>query len=252
MPLNLRDQVRGARHTLTLAGELDIATAPELRDEIARRCQDGAAEIVLDLHELSFIDSTGLRLLLSSKQMCEERGCDFSLIHVHHPARHTLELSGVAGWLLQRRGALGRRFKRRSAASRKASIDRFEPDLAFPLDLNLDAARSARNYLRDLLRNDRARDIREPALLLMGELVTPIAAHGNDTFLERGELRMWLRPELLRVELAVPRELLFPASEQGEARYEHTLLDELANRWSLETSDLSACIWFELDRHPEQ
>ena len=49
--------------TLRLAGELDLVTAPTLRDELARH-QARGLRIVLDLSGIEFLDSTGLVLLM--------------------------------------------------------------------------------------------------------------------------------------------------------------------------------------------
>ena len=49
--------------TLRLSGELDLVTAPSLRDELARHQADGV-RLVLDLSEIAFLDSTGLVLLM--------------------------------------------------------------------------------------------------------------------------------------------------------------------------------------------
>ena len=59
-------------HRLTPLGELDIATVAELREEFETVFGDGDAEmIVVDLTELTFIDSTGLRLLFEMNEVCE-------------------------------------------------------------------------------------------------------------------------------------------------------------------------------------
>lgn len=53
----------GAR--IRVSGELDIATAPELERELLQRLADpGCRDIVLDLQPVSFIDSSGLRVVL--------------------------------------------------------------------------------------------------------------------------------------------------------------------------------------------
>jgi anti-anti-sigma factor len=49
--------------TLRLIGELDLVTAPTLRDELARH-QARGVRIVLDLSQIEFLDSTGLVLLM--------------------------------------------------------------------------------------------------------------------------------------------------------------------------------------------
>src|SRR5205807_6521935 len=52
-PFDFAEDVHGDCHTLSLVGELDIATAPILQATITRLCDAGAKEIVLDLHELT-------------------------------------------------------------------------------------------------------------------------------------------------------------------------------------------------------
>ena len=50
---------------VVVRGELDIATVPRLRDALTDVQASGAREVALDLSGVSFIDSTGLHLLLS-------------------------------------------------------------------------------------------------------------------------------------------------------------------------------------------
>jgi anti-sigma B factor antagonist len=58
----------GETTKLSLRGELDLAKAPELKDGLDRALGDGAAEVVVDLSELTFIDSTGIALLVLAKR----------------------------------------------------------------------------------------------------------------------------------------------------------------------------------------
>ncbi len=247
--LGLRHDARDDCHTLSLVGELDIASAPELQAAISRLCEDGAREIVLDLHELEFIDSTGLRVILTSSQHCERYGCEFSLTRAQAPAQRLFELSGVVGRLSVRGRALAHRLTRRHAPAERSPVDRLRPDFEVSLDLNLDAPRSARNYVRDLLR-DGSHELCEAVMLLASELVTPIVQRGPATFLESGDLRVWLRPHLVRVELRVAGELIAASSEHERMRYEAMVLDQVADRWGLDASGATACAWFEIDRQP--
>ena len=57
---------RGDTVHLRLAGELDISTAPKVEDELARVEPNRPEVIVLDLSDLAFMDSTGLRLLIAA------------------------------------------------------------------------------------------------------------------------------------------------------------------------------------------
>lgn len=65
---------------LRLKGELDMATAPYLEREIANASETDAGAIVLDLRELDFIDSTGLRTLITEHERSRESGRQFALV----------------------------------------------------------------------------------------------------------------------------------------------------------------------------
>ena len=249
MPLGVQDNAHADCHTLSLVGELDIGTAPGLQATIARLCEEGAREIVLDLHELSFIDSSGLRLIFTSGQLCERHGCDFSLTRVQPHAQRLFEVTGMVGRLSFRGRALAKRVTRRQGSATRMPITRFRPDFEVFLDLNLDAPRSARNYVRDLLGADASPSLRDAVMLLTSELVTPIVQQGSAAFLESGALRVWLRPGVLRVQLGVPSELVSLPPERIGPQYEESLFDHLADRWSVDTDGSTACVWFELDRH---
>lgn len=73
---NMQIEVRSEpdRVVLSLHGELDLASAPLLQEEIAGAEADDAALIVLDLDDLEFIDSTGLRIILAAHERSQERG----------------------------------------------------------------------------------------------------------------------------------------------------------------------------------
>lgn len=61
-------------HRLSVSGELDLATVPQLEQQARTLLADGARSIVLDLADVSFIDSTGLRLLLLLSQQAADEG----------------------------------------------------------------------------------------------------------------------------------------------------------------------------------
>ena len=56
---------RNRREVLVLRGELDLATAPQLEQAVAERL-DAGTDVVVDLRELVFMDSTGLRVLVAA------------------------------------------------------------------------------------------------------------------------------------------------------------------------------------------
>ena len=83
-----------ARHTLALTGELDLVTAPELEDTVAALCLEGAAQLVLDMRQVVFVDSSGLRTVLASMDMCRLHGCELMLIP-GAACRRLFEITGV-------------------------------------------------------------------------------------------------------------------------------------------------------------
>lgn len=70
--LGLRSKREGETHVVELLGELDIAGAPDLEEELLRVEATDAAAIVIDLGKLEFIDSTGIRLLLMAADRCQD------------------------------------------------------------------------------------------------------------------------------------------------------------------------------------
>jgi anti-anti-sigma factor len=59
---------------LALTGELDISSAPRVDDELTRVEADAPGVVVLDLRGLAFMDSTGLRLIVSADARAREQG----------------------------------------------------------------------------------------------------------------------------------------------------------------------------------
>ncbi len=81
---------------LCLHGELDLASAPLLEQEIESASNEAtAAMVVLDLMELRFIDSTGLRIVLAANERAQERGQEFALTRGSEQVQRLLSITGV-------------------------------------------------------------------------------------------------------------------------------------------------------------
>jgi anti-anti-sigma factor len=74
-------------------GELDIATAGAVEQEVEQLVARGFASVVLDLRELAFIDSSGLRLLLRLDAAARAEGFAFAIRECDGPVRRLLELT---------------------------------------------------------------------------------------------------------------------------------------------------------------
>jgi anti-sigma B factor antagonist len=82
--------------TVALAGELDLASAALLRDHLAGLGQDQPATLVLDLGDLTFLDSSGVALLLAVWRRSQRDGVELLIARVPPPVWRVLELCGVA------------------------------------------------------------------------------------------------------------------------------------------------------------
>jgi hypothetical protein len=123
------------------------------------------------------------------------------------------------------------------------------PDLAISLHPNHRAPRAARHCVGMVDRP--SPDLRDVVVLLTSELVTRAAMLSRTSSDEFVELRIWMPRDVVRVELRGARELVCTPSESSHPQDDLLLVDTLADRWSIETHEHHACIWFEIDRHQE-
>ncbi len=79
------------RVVVRLEGELDLASAPLLQEAIESADREASSTLVLDLQELRFIDSTGLRMILWAQGRCQE----FALTPGSQQVQRLLAISGA-------------------------------------------------------------------------------------------------------------------------------------------------------------
>ena len=97
---DLVTEARGARAVITLHGELDIATCPDLAAALALQSAHRRS-IVLDMRDVEFLDSVGLRLLLHGRERANVDGLSFELV-TSEAVDHTLERVGLSGFFVRR------------------------------------------------------------------------------------------------------------------------------------------------------
>jgi len=93
--LQMTYDVRDGYQALSVRGEVDIATAPELLEEAGALLSRGATNILLDLTGVSFIDSSGLSALLSLRSLCERDGRQLTLTHGQPQVERLFEITGM-------------------------------------------------------------------------------------------------------------------------------------------------------------
>ena len=72
-----------------------MASSAALEDELVRVAESGATQLVIDLRELEFMDSTGLSTLVKAHQRAEETGKEFGLVRGPQQVQRLLSLTGV-------------------------------------------------------------------------------------------------------------------------------------------------------------
>lgn len=83
---------------VTVRGELDLAAADNLWKKIEPLLKPGIV-VVLDGTQLSFLDSSGLRVLLQAHKRAENDGAVFRLVAPQPPVQRVLELAGAGSYL---------------------------------------------------------------------------------------------------------------------------------------------------------
>jgi anti-anti-sigma factor len=97
--LTLRHEGRAAGYTLSVGGELDMATTRELIETVAQLVGQGVAPLTLDLGALTFMDSTGLRGIFAIRDLCEAERCALALTLGPRHVQRVFELTGTGDLL---------------------------------------------------------------------------------------------------------------------------------------------------------
>ena len=81
--------------SLSLEGELDLATATALEERLGELEDDGSKHLTVDLGGLDFIDSTGLRVLIQANARAQERGHELVLLPAQESVQRVFEITGA-------------------------------------------------------------------------------------------------------------------------------------------------------------
>jgi anti-sigma B factor antagonist len=92
---NVEERNEGSAWVLAASGELDLRTSPQLEDRLDRVWGSGAELVILDLRQIEFMDSTGLRVLLGAHQRAQEMSRRFALVRGADQVERVLTLTGV-------------------------------------------------------------------------------------------------------------------------------------------------------------
>lgn len=94
MLLRVETEDRNDYALVTASGEIDAATADSVADAVSAALSDGFKTVVLDFSDVTFIDSTGLGVLVKSHRAAEATDAMFAVVH---PTPQTRKLIRVLG-----------------------------------------------------------------------------------------------------------------------------------------------------------
>jgi anti-sigma B factor antagonist len=94
LTIDLKTEESGAL-VFKLRGSLDIATAPTVRAALNDATETGGHDLIVDLTQLEFLDSTGLGVLIGAHRRAAERGGSFRLIVHDGPISRLLNITGL-------------------------------------------------------------------------------------------------------------------------------------------------------------
>lgn len=95
--LTIDETTHGDHTVLDVVGEIDLATAPMFESAIL--AADLGRSVLIDLSGVSFIDSTGLRVLITAHERAQDEGGKLSIVAADGPVTKLFAITGVDDWL---------------------------------------------------------------------------------------------------------------------------------------------------------
>jgi anti-sigma B factor antagonist len=87
---------------LAVSGEVDIASSEVLADAIRTAIKKwSVAEVIVDLDQVTFLDSTGISVLVAGYNLAADYGVAYFVVNPHDLVRRTLHITGVLATLTE-------------------------------------------------------------------------------------------------------------------------------------------------------
>jgi anti-sigma B factor antagonist len=93
MSVNVEQETRDGKYVVKVSGEVDLYSSPDLRDALTNsKCETGLP-VVVDLSEVSYMDSSGVATLVEGFRTAEDRKVGFVLAAPSQSVMKVLRLS---------------------------------------------------------------------------------------------------------------------------------------------------------------
>jgi len=95
LAFEVSDETAEGVTVVTVRGEVDVATAPTLKDQLASCGERGDRYLVVDLRGVPFLDSTGLGVLVGAAKRQRDNGGDLCLVATEPRVVKVFEITGL-------------------------------------------------------------------------------------------------------------------------------------------------------------
>jgi anti-anti-sigma factor len=232
----------GSGTAMKLAGELDSATCGEPIERFEQLVADGAREVVLDLNELTFIDSAGLRAIIVIERMARERDVALTISSPAGPVADLLQVTGI-----------------REHITLAPRVEDPPPAVPFIERVDLElvgtpaAPARARAELREALAQRLDETDRAALTLITSELVTNAVIHSGQEAGKTVGLRITTYEHRVRVEVTDGGSGFdvgaLPPGPRDYGGHGLVVVEGLSSRWGTTRTGAEGgfCVWFEYD-----
>jgi anti-sigma B factor antagonist len=91
----IEERSGGSTPVIAVSGEIDVATAPQLRECLHRVVAAGNSTVIVDLLGVTFLDSTALGVLVGALKRCREQGGDLHVVIADPRIVKIFEITGL-------------------------------------------------------------------------------------------------------------------------------------------------------------
>ena len=96
MDLSLSTRTEGDRTIVEVGGEIDVYTAPRLREQLVDLVADGKYHLVVDMERVDFLDSTGLGVLVGGLKRVKSNDGELKLVITQDRIMKIFEITGLS------------------------------------------------------------------------------------------------------------------------------------------------------------
>jgi anti-sigma B factor antagonist len=87
--------VDGGVEVVAVSGYLDFEASPDLKERVARRIEEGASNLIIDLSDTSFIDSTAIGVIVGVVKRLQTHGGSLAVVSGRPGFRNLFEIIGL-------------------------------------------------------------------------------------------------------------------------------------------------------------